>query len=172
MTFKEYIKSNTFSYYDNTIMVDNQYITDLYGIEKFTDLVSLDIDYNKISDIEPLKYLKKLEGIYMYKNDITDISCLKNLTNLKYLFIGNNNITDISCLKNLNIIELSLNNNKIADIEPIYYMNKIKKLWITKEYVKNISLDDIELEYFYDEDIDNLKNMIKYSRRKRFIEKI
>ena len=48
MTFKEYIKKNPVSIYINILDLSHLNLTDLDGIEKFTQLKELDISHNKI----------------------------------------------------------------------------------------------------------------------------
>lgn len=95
-------------------------ISDISGIEKFTNLTKLNASNNKISDISALKGLTNLTELYLNYNNISDISSLKELTNLTRLALGNNKISDISTLKGLtNLSELNLMRNQISDISPI-----------------------------------------------------
>ncbi len=55
-------------------------ITDLSGLEYFTNLQTLDLSYNNISDITVLNQLIDLQTLYLNDNLITDISPLNNLT--------------------------------------------------------------------------------------------
>ena len=70
------------------------YIRYLDGLEKFTELTTIDFPDNNISDITPLKNLNKLEDIDLSNNNISDITPLKNLNKLKKVDLSNNRITD------------------------------------------------------------------------------
>ncbi|MEG3910478.1 leucine-rich repeat domain-containing protein, partial [Microcoleus sp. w2-18aC6] len=61
--------------------------------------------------------LTNLTTLNLYHNQITDISALRKLTNLTTLHLGGNQITDISALRKLtNLTTLDLCRNKITDI--------------------------------------------------------
>ncbi|MEG4252316.1 DUF6745 domain-containing protein, partial [Microcoleus sp. Pol10D4] len=58
-----------------------------------------------------------LSSLYLNNNQITDISALRELTNLSSLYLNNNQITDISALRELtNLTTLYLNNNQFAPL--------------------------------------------------------
>ncbi len=74
------------------------YISGLTGLEFATNLSSLKLRNNNITDISPLSGLTNLESLDFTANNITDISPLSSLTNLESLDFTANNITDISPL--------------------------------------------------------------------------
>lgn len=74
----------------------------LRDVEKLTELTSLKLADNKITDIDFLKPLKKLGSLDLSHNEITDISALKELTALRTLHLDGNEITDFSPLYGLN----------------------------------------------------------------------
>ncbi|MBW4623491.1 MAG: leucine-rich repeat domain-containing protein [Cyanosarcina radialis HA8281-LM2] len=91
-------------------------ITDLKPISTLTNLTSLEIFYNQIADLQPLSNLTNLRDLYLGANQIKDITPLSNLTNLKTLHLFGNQITDIKPLSSLTTLTiLSLDNNPIAD---------------------------------------------------------
>lgn len=75
--------------------LDNEELSDLNGIENFTNLEYLNIQHNYIQDITPLGKLKRLKRLNITDNNITDISCLKNLYYLEVLHLENNPIDNI-----------------------------------------------------------------------------
>ena len=94
-------------------------ITDITGIEYFTNLRSLDISWNLITDIQPLSGMQ-LEYLRMYGNQVSDISPLAGMTTLYNLNIGGNRIIDIAALATLtNLGELNLSDNPITDFSPV-----------------------------------------------------
>ena len=94
MTFKEYIKK--FKLSNNSIVTLQLYeeITDLYGIEEFTELETLHFPNNAIKDIEPLKHLPNLNLVMLSYNLIEDLEALYYLPKLKCLWINGNPITN------------------------------------------------------------------------------
>ncbi len=100
--------------------VQERGISDLTGLEYFTNLQWLALVENNISDISPLAGLTKLEMLALVENNISDISPLAGLTNLQGLFLTSNNISDISPLAGLTNLEtLELWYNNISDISPL-----------------------------------------------------
>ncbi|KAA3610504.1 MAG: leucine-rich repeat domain-containing protein [Calditrichaeota bacterium] len=90
---------------------------DKADLKNFTNLQSLYLSYNKISDISFLKGLSNLQSLDLSSNKISDYSFLKGLSNLQSLYLSYNKISDISFLKGLsNLQSLYLSSNKISDI--------------------------------------------------------
>ena len=68
-------------------LADNE-ITELEFLTPLQKLVSLDLSNNQISDITPLAQLKKLRTLHLDNNDIKDFSPLYDLSELTMLTIG------------------------------------------------------------------------------------
>lgn len=66
--------------------------------ETFTNLSSLEIADNNISDLSPLANLDNLSSIYLSHNNITDISALCTIDGIETFDLSYNHLTDISCL--------------------------------------------------------------------------
>tara|TARA_Y100001970_G_scaffold291331_1_gene428076 strand:+ start:682 stop:1854 length:1173 start_codon:yes stop_codon:yes gene_type:complete len=102
------------------MILDDLEIGDITGIEKFENLVYLDLSGNQIQDISSISALSDLEGLWLEDNQIGDISSISDLLNLRSLKLGLNQIDDISSISDLvNLEYLSLYNNEIQDISPI-----------------------------------------------------
>lgn len=85
---------------------------ELKKIAQLTNLTSLDLDYNQISDITPLAKLTNLTSLYLGDNQISDITPLTKLTNLTSLNLRGNQISDITPLtKLMNLGWLDLGDN-------------------------------------------------------------
>ena len=95
-------------------------ISNLEGLEQFTNLKSLYLQGNNIKDPSPLGDLSNLTTLNLSDNQITDTRFLENLKNLSWLGISNNNISDISPIMfNSNLSYLDLRDNNIKDISPL-----------------------------------------------------
>ena len=92
-------------------------LEDLKGIEKFTGLKKLMVNYTtKILDISAIKNCTTLEDVTLTYAGINSLNGMEALTNLKTLTINNNNIASLKPLENLkNLTTLNLENNAIAD---------------------------------------------------------
>ena len=123
MTFKQYIKNNHIHLTEFNLDLTSVGLTDIYGIEEFTNLYILRLGYNNIIDIEPLKNLICLEHLDLDNNNIENVEALSSLINLDILYLSFNKIKNIDSLKNLkNLTQLTINDNKIKDITPLKYL--------------------------------------------------
>ncbi len=93
------------------------YLKDLKGIEKFTNLKVLTINNTSdILDISAIKNCPTLTSVTLGYCNIQSLSGIEGLTNLQSLTINNNNITSLKPLENLkNLTSLNLQNNAISD---------------------------------------------------------
>jgi Leucine-rich repeat (LRR) protein/fibronectin type 3 domain-containing protein len=109
-------------------------------LSKFTNLTSLDLGFNRISNITPLASLTGLRELFLYSNMIKDISPLANLKNLEWLNAGANLISDLSPLSNLMKLHfLDLELNQISDISPLANLSNLEIL--------NLNFNNITLKY-------------------------
>ena len=86
-----------------------------------TNLTSLGLNSNNISDVSPLSELTQLIYLQLFGNNISDVSPLSELTQLTQLGLDSNTISDISPLLALNLtgtewnsIGLYLGNNPLS----------------------------------------------------------
>lgn len=125
-----YMTSINTSFLENAVLQENLtaltlahcnlYNEDIYGIELFKNLNSLDLTCNNISDIILLENLEELTSLCLSMNSIENIEPLRNLTKLEYLFLNENNIIDISALSELeNLEEVGVLGNAIKDYTPL-----------------------------------------------------
>ena len=73
-------------------------IQDLTGIQFATNLNTLHLDRNQVSDLSPLAGLIGLRALFLYHNPVSDISPLKGLKNLRDLHLTNTPVSDLSPL--------------------------------------------------------------------------
>ena len=97
--------------------IPNSILKDLKGIELFTGLETLTMNYtSKILDISAIKDCSTLTNVTLGYCNIQSLSGIEGLTNLQSLTINNNNITSLKPLENLkNLTSLNLQNNAISD---------------------------------------------------------
>ena len=93
---------------------------DVDQLKSFTNLQSLDLGRNQISDLAPLAGLTALESLRLNENKISDVSPLAGLTGLKYLDLDRNVIAEVAPLASLvNLENLFLAQNMITDGTPL-----------------------------------------------------
>ena len=125
--------------------LSNSGITDLSGLEAFTNLEKLEFPTNQITDLTPLAKLTKLK--YLVFNKINehgtkplDLAPLANLTNLEYLDMAKNHIADLSPIKNLTkLTYLNFIQNDITSIEPLRNLTSLTQIYPRANNIKDIS---------------------------------
>ncbi|KAG9231901.1 hypothetical protein BJ875DRAFT_381903 [Amylocarpus encephaloides] len=119
--------------YDNLI----QHIE---GLEELTNLIKLDLAFNKIKCIKNVSHLVKLEEIFLLQNKIKKIEHLDGLTKLRNLELGMNRIREIENLDTLTgLAELWLGSNKIVEIKGLDNLQNLKILSIQSNRIQQIS---------------------------------
>lgn len=130
------------------------------GVFATTNLVSLDLSHNEISDVSSLGKLECLKHLNLRDNKIKDVRGLRTLEKLETLNLCNNEIGDVSLLCDLkNLRMLNLRNNKIKYIYGLCTLVNLKILDLAKNEVEIIpdniyglisliSLDLSENDYF------------------------
>ena len=142
-------------------------ISDIKGVELFTNLHGFQLDYNNISDLSPLSNMQGLVYIQMEHNNVTDLSPLKNLTGLLSIFFNNNLISDLSPLMSLSQIEiLELGENNIKDISVLENFSNLESIDLSNNNIKDISVfanfNELICVYLQDnliEDISSFENL-------------
>ena len=117
------------------------YITDLSPLERLTHLRTLDISANPIADLRlrPVVGLPNLTALSAAKIRITDLRPLAGLVNLQQLELWGNDIDDIRPLAGLvNLRELFLNNNRITDLQPLSGLVELATLSLASNRIVDI----------------------------------
>jgi len=95
-------------------------ISSLDGLEHFTNLVSLTLENNLISDLSPLAGLDKLNWLNFARNNVIDLSPLQQLRGLYGLWMFQNQVENLEPLSDLTKLgALEGNNNNISSLEPL-----------------------------------------------------
>ena len=111
-------------------------ISNLSGLESFTNLTTINLSKNTIAVANPLKQLSKLENLNISENPINTeiLSTISELTTLRQLNVANTQMNgdQLDYLKNLNNLEtLILASNNISAVEKISGLKSISKLDIS-----------------------------------------
>ena len=90
--------------------LNDNFLSNLTGLEYFTTLETLNLSENEISNLDPLSNLLLLRALNLSQNSgLQDLAPLANLTNLEYLDLPQTAVTDLSPLEDLsNLIALDL----------------------------------------------------------------
>ena len=115
-------------------------ITNLTGLAAATNLDTLVLRDNAISDLSPLKDLIKLQELNLDSNTISDLLPLKGLINLINLNLSHNAITDFSPLSGLIRLEsIRFTENPIADLTPLAALISLRRLHTWGTPIENLS---------------------------------
>jgi len=110
-----------------TINLDDNQITDLSVLEYATKMESVTFKNNRVSDIGFVEYMDNLTVIIGENNCVSDLSPLADKVHLTDVFFGNNQISDISALADCDeLINVGFNEATLSDIEALSGKEKLK----------------------------------------------
>ena len=127
------------------LKADRRGIKSLDGLGYATNLDTLNLGVNSITDLTPLSSLTNLKWLYLSVNSITDLTPLSSLTNLEELYLYMNKISDVSPLASLTKLRRLMigENEGISDMSPLASLTKLK--WLK---MRGAGIDDAELQTF------------------------
>ena len=118
-------------------------IVNLTGLEHATQLATLSLQENNISDLSPLAQLTQLTKLFLVGNNISDITPLAQLTKLTALDLSNNNISDLTPLAQLTqLTKLNLggfNGNNISDLTPLTQLTQLTELDLSDNNISDVT---------------------------------
>lgn len=101
-----------------TLDISCNNITDISAINALPALEELDVSNNKVSKIPDLGRCKKIQELDVSKNQISDLSGLRNISSLTILRVESNKIVSMDSLGKLRALqELYLSNNRISEVK-------------------------------------------------------
>ena len=74
----------------NCFVVCPHFLHELKGLKKLTQLKTLDLRDNKLTDVKGLEKLTQITTLSLYNNQLTDVKNLEKLSQLIYLYLGDN----------------------------------------------------------------------------------
>lgn len=119
------VGGETFGIDETSAVLSQKGITDadMLLVARLTELTSLSLTENNISNIAPLAPLTKLTSLALSNNAVSDISVLAGMTELKTLYLDANPITDFSPLygltklSTLSIKGISITEEKLSELQ-------------------------------------------------------
>ena len=147
-------------------------ITQIKGLNRLTNLTSLNLEDNEIQEITGLNNLISLEKLYLTDNQIREIDGLSNLKNLKTLALGKNQIVQIKNISYLeNLVDLILYGNKLNKIEGLRSLVNLQRLNLSYNNIHKIegienlcNLYSLILRSNKIRNLENLENLLKLKR--------
>jgi len=99
----------------DNLLLFNQNISSLVGIEAFINLVDLDCGVNNLTTLD-LSQNNILEKLNCDTNQLSNVNITQNLL-LKYLYCGMNNLQELDVSNNSSLIELVCYGNELQSID-------------------------------------------------------
>lgn len=99
----------------NSLVMNNENISDLSPFKFFNQLVELDLNGNMVIDLAPLSNMKNLRKLNLSFNKINRLTGLENLVNLRELNLSHNQIESFATLRSPNLERLNLSENFINE---------------------------------------------------------
>lgn len=136
------------------LRVNNSNISNLTGIESFTNLRYLDCGQNQLSSLN-VTSLSNLNQLYCRINHLSSLN-VSNMPNLIVLNCYQNSLTSLNINNDLTLEELYITDNQIQSIDLTSFVN-LKSIGIGKNpYTSPINLNTlVNLEYLSIENIMN-----------------
>lgn len=135
-----------------TLWLYHNDISDITPLRRLTKLHTLKLEGNRIHDLSPLQGLRKLITLNLAGNAVENIDPLANLTNLDTLILFGNAITEVQGLANLsNLRNLDLKYNAVSDLQPLAGLTELSLLELaqnpidTIEPLRNLTLDLLDI---------------------------
>ncbi|CAL5980877.1 leucine-rich_repeat domain-containing protein [Hexamita inflata] len=132
------------------------------GIQKMSQLTSLNLSNNQLTDVSVLASLQNLVSLNLSFNKIINIDFALWLINIKNLSLHNNCIIDIfSILKKTQLLQLSLVNNYIS----------YQQIQVLNTHLNNQTYyhNNQNTNYQLNQQREPTQQMIKFSNRLKFI---
>lgn len=119
--------------------LQNYKLSNISFVKSLKNLTRLNLAVNSIDKLSPLKRLDGLEELNLQKNDITDIDALERLEALTRLNLQANKISNLESLYNLKELkELNLSSNQINDFEPLGELGQLAYLDLSDNQISSL----------------------------------
>jgi Leucine-rich repeat (LRR) protein len=116
-------------------------ITNLSGLEWATNLASLFLNGNSISNLSVLPTLPGLTFFGLENHSVADLSLLAGLTNVTGLRLNGDAITNLTFLQNMpQLTSLSLEGNRITDLSPLAGLTNLESLYLRQNLLTNVNV--------------------------------
>jgi internalin A len=107
-------------------LIDKQLNDMPKGLEKLTQLTTLHLDHNQLTNVRGLEKLTQLTHLSLFNNQLINVKGLEKLTQLEVLVLAVNQLADVKELKKLTQLETlwlqgnsDLTRAKIAELKKV-----------------------------------------------------
>jgi Leucine-rich repeat (LRR) protein len=115
-------------------------IADLTGLEWASNLTTLSLAGNSISNLSKIQNLPSLRSLTLDSNPLSNLSQLATFTNLVELSLVGDSVSNVTFVSNLTgLTLLNLNNNLVSDLSPLSLLTNLNYLFLGQNILTNIS---------------------------------
>jgi Leucine-rich repeat (LRR) protein len=115
-------------------------IADLTGLEWASNLTSLSLAGNSVTNLSKIQALPTLRILTLDSNPLSQVSQLASMTNLVELSLLGDSISNLTFLNSLTSLSLlNLNNNLISDLSSLSSLTNLHYLYLGQNILTNIS---------------------------------
>lgn len=120
--------------------INSKNVSNLSGIQYFTNLNALYMNSNQISNLNLISNLEKLKTIEFKFNNVSNLTPLQSLIKIEWMQLTDNNVSDISYISNLTSIKnLGLSKNQIEDIDPLGFLINLERLDLSENNITSLN---------------------------------
>lgn len=120
--------------------INSKNVSNLSGIQYFTNLNALYMNSNQISNLNLISNLEKLKTIEFNFNNVSNLTPFQNLIKIEWMHLTDNNVSDISYVSNLTSIKnLGLSKNQIEDIAPLGFLINLERLDLSENNITSLN---------------------------------
>lgn len=122
-----------------TLYLGDNNIINVTPLNSLTNLVTLSLSYNPVADINPIAGLTGLKSFSVRGSGITNILALGNFTNLAFLDVASMNVNDWDPVYGLtNLTSLSFSGNQLSDLSPLQNLCHLTHLSLNGCEISNL----------------------------------
>jgi Leucine-rich repeat (LRR) protein len=123
----------------NSLYLNSNGITNIAQLAALTSLQYLSLSYNQVTDCSPLSGLVDLTSLDLSSNPLTNCSALAGLTQLTSLNLSYTHISDLSPLAGMVwLTDLNIGGNPVQDLSPLTGLTNLVNLTLYSTWVTNI----------------------------------
>ena len=123
-----------------SLNIEGKNLTDISGIEYFTNLTSLDCGKNQLTAL-PVENLTKLTELFCFSNQLTALP-VEKLTQLTTLFCSNNQLTALPVGNLTQLTELNCGTNLLAELD-IEKLTQLKNLYCNNNQLTELLVEKL-----------------------------